>query len=238
MAGINQNKVAAQPALLEVIACSVADAAAAAAGGADRLELISHFEVGGLTPSLELVREIIAAVRIPVRVMLRESENFQVDDETERRRLCELAAAFNALPVDGLVCGFLQNGGIDHALLARVLSCAPKLKATFHRAFEELSDPLTAISELKKHPQVDRILTSGGPGGREQKIACLKLCEQAAQPEITILAGGGMTADLIRELRTKTAICEYHVGTFVRVPVAVDGAVSAEKVRRIRAELL
>jgi copper homeostasis protein len=235
VAGINQNKVAAQPTLLEVIACSVADATAAA--GADRLELISHFEVGGLTPSLEMVREVIAAVRIPVRVMLRESENFQVDDETERSRLCELAAAFNALPVDGLVCGFLKDGGIDHELLARVLSCAPKLKATFHRAIEELRDPLAAISELKKHPQVDRILTSGGPGDREQKIACLNLCQQAAQPEITILAGGGMTADLIRELRNKTAIREYHVGTFVRVPVAFDGAVSAEKVISVRKSL-
>lgn len=237
MAEMNQNKVAAQSSLLEVIACSVADAVAAEAGGADRLELISHFEVGGLTPPLEMVREIAAAVHIPVRVMLRESENFQVDDEAERRRLCDLAAAFNALPIDGLVCGFLKDGGIDHELLARVLACAPPLKATFHRAFEELSDPRAAISELKKHPQVDRILTSGGPGSREQKIACLKLCEQAAQPEITILAGGGMTADFIGELRTRTAIREYHVGTFVRIPVAFDGAVSAEKVISIKQSL-
>ena len=35
---------------LEVIACSVADAIEAEKGGADRLEVISHFERGGLTP--------------------------------------------------------------------------------------------------------------------------------------------------------------------------------------------
>jgi copper homeostasis protein CutC len=36
---------------LEVIACDVADARAAAEGGADRLELLSEPERGGLTPS-------------------------------------------------------------------------------------------------------------------------------------------------------------------------------------------
>ncbi|HZS07452.1 MAG TPA: copper homeostasis protein CutC [Blastocatellia bacterium] len=217
--------------LLEVIACSVADAIAAEAGGADRLEIISHFEVGGLTPPLELVREITAAVRIPVRVMLRESENFQVDDDAERRRLWELAAEMDALRTDGIVCGFLRDGGIDHGLLARVLACAPHTKATFHRAFEELRDPIAAISQLKKYPQADRILTSGGSGNLRQKVDCLDRCARAAGPEITILAGGGMTDDFIRELREKTSIREFHVGTFVRVPAAASGAVSAERVR-------
>ena len=50
------------PLVLEVIACSVEDAIEARRGGADRLEVISHFEVGGLTPPLELVREICQAV--------------------------------------------------------------------------------------------------------------------------------------------------------------------------------
>ena len=59
--------------MLEVIACSVTDAIAAAQGGAHRIELISRFDIGGLTPSLGLVRDVIRAVKIPVRVMLRES---------------------------------------------------------------------------------------------------------------------------------------------------------------------
>jgi copper homeostasis protein len=233
--GTNQQRI--EKRLLEVIACAVADAVAAEAGGADRIELISHFEVGGLTPPLELVREVMAAVSIPVRVMLRESEDFNVSDEAERRRLCALAAEFSALPIDGMVCGFLKDGGINHELLAQVLGSAPLMKVTFHRAFEELSDPLAAIGELKNHPQVDRILTSGGAGSRAEKIECLNRCDRAARPEITILAGGGMTDDFIRELRERTAIRELHVGTFVREPVAFEGIVSAEKVSGIRAAL-
>ncbi|MBZ5592386.1 MAG: hypothetical protein LAP39_09125 [Acidobacteriia bacterium] len=67
--------------LLEVIACSVADAVAAERGGAGRLEIVRALEAGGLTPLLSLVKEIVAAVSIPVRVMLRENPGF----ETNRR---------------------------------------------------------------------------------------------------------------------------------------------------------
>ncbi|HMX28030.1 MAG TPA: copper homeostasis protein CutC, partial [Blastocatellia bacterium] len=147
--------------MLEIIVCSVEDAIAAARGGANRLEIISHYEVGGLTPPLEMVREIAAKVSLPLRVMLRETEPFEVNDEAEIEKLCAQAKAFaemkfDGLNVDGLVLGFLKNGWIDHMLLAQVLAQAPNLKATFHRAFEELADPLQAIAELKSYHQVDR----------------------------------------------------------------------------------
>ena len=224
--------------MLEVIACSVTDAIAAEQGGADRIELISHFEVGGLTPSINLVCEVIRAVKIPVRVMLRESENFHVTDEAEQQRLCEVAQQLAALPMDGIVCGFLRGDAIDHDLLRRVLDAAAPLKVTFHRAFEELSDPLGAIQELKRYPQIDCILSSGGQGTQEEKIACLGDCQLVAPPAINMLAGGGMTAEMIQGLRAKTKITDFHLGTFVREPMTVGGQVRAEKVRQILALVL
>ncbi len=132
--------------ILEVIVCSEPDAVAAVEGGADRLEVINHFEAGGLTPPLELVRRIAARVQVPLRVMLRHSEPFVVRDRGEIEDLCAAARAFASIGIDGLVLGFLQDSPdgqrIDHQLLTRVLACAPNVKATFHRAFEELSDPL------------------------------------------------------------------------------------------------
>jgi copper homeostasis protein len=222
--------------MLEVIACSVTDALAAEQGGADRIELIAQFEVGGLTPSLQLVRQVLRAVNIPVRVMLRESEDFQVSEEAEKLWLCETAQELATFPIDGIVCGFLQGDAIDHDLLSRVLAAAAPLPVTFHRAFEELSDPLAAIRELKQYPNIDTILTSGGKGA--DKIACLAACEEAAKPEITILAGGGMTGEMIRAIRENTDICAFHVGTFVREPVSFDGCVVAEKVRHLISSML
>ena len=224
--------------MLEVIACSVTDAIAAEQGGAHRIELISHFEVGGLTPSPELVRDVMRKVKIPVRVMLRESEDFNVTDEAEQQQLCEIATAFATLPLDGIVCGFLRGDAIDHDLLRRVLTAVAPLKITFHRAFEELSDPLGAIQELKRYPQIDCILSSGGQGTQEEKIACLGDCQLVAPPAINMLAGGGMTAEMIQGLRAKTKITDFHLGTFVREPMTVGGQVRAEKVRQILALVL
>ena len=219
--------------MLEVIACSLTDALAAEQGGAHRIELISHFEVGGLTPSLGLVREVLRYVKIPVRVMLRESEDFNVADQAEQQRLCEVAKQFAALPLDGIVCGFLNGDALDHDLLARVLAAAAPLKVTFHRAFEELSDPLGAIQELKRYPNIDTILSSGGKGTPLEKVACLGRCQLVAPPEINMLAGGGMTDVMIQELRLHTKLTDFHLGTFVREPQIVRGQVSAERVREV-----
>src|SRR5512132_1383579 len=72
---------------LEVIACSVSDAVEAQSGGAGRLEIVRDLASGGLTPPLELVQEILAAVTLPVRVMLREGNSYEVSGHIERERL-------------------------------------------------------------------------------------------------------------------------------------------------------
>ncbi len=219
--------------MIEIIATTIEDALAAERGGADRIELISHFEVGGLTPSLELVRAVTDAVKIPVRVMLRASEDFQVRDEDERQQLCGLAASLAELPIDGIVCGFIAQDAIDEEVLQRVIAAAPQTKFTFHRAFEELSNPGIAIHQLKQFPAVDCILTSGGKGHREEKIENFRLCLEAASPQISILAGGGMTDEIMITLQKQAGIHNFHFGTFVREPKEFDGMVKEERVRAI-----
>ena len=223
--------------VLEVIVCSVDDAISAERGGAGRLEVISNFEAGGLTPPSELVREIAAKVRIPLRVMVRETENFFIKDEKNIERLCEAARSYADLCVDGLVIGFLQDHGsqtgIDHESLARVLSNAPDLKATFHRAFELLTDPRDAITELKLYPQIDRILTSGGDWPWPQKIGWFTEWQKTAWPEIMIIVGGGVSDETIRLFRRSTTLREFHVGRAVREGNRVNGGVQEEKVRAL-----
>ncbi len=214
--------------LLEVIVASVADAREAEAGGADRLEIVRDLEVGGLTPSLETVRAILGAVSVPARAMVRESPDFVVTDEADRRRLLAAATAFGALPLDGLVLGFLEGGRVDMFVVEEMLAAAPALGCTFHRAFEEVDDPLTEIGRLKTLPQIDRILTSGS-------VEALEYRRRAAAPEIEILAGGGMTLPQILELRASSGVREFHVGSAVRDPPASSGAVKAELVRALRA---
>jgi copper homeostasis protein len=219
--------------MLEVIACSVADAVEAQRGGAGRLEVVRDLERGGLTPPVELVRAIKDAVDLPLRVMVRESDGYQPSGEPEVERLCLAADEFSKLDVDGLVLGFLKDKTIDLELTARVLAAAPRLKATFHHAFEDVADQRQAINEIKRLPQVDRILSHGGPGELEERRQRLSAYAHAAAPEITIIAGGGIDSRAIALLQRTTAILEFHVGRAARRDFRVDGEVHSELVRAL-----
>lgn len=228
--------------LLEVIVCSLDDAIAAERGGATRLEVISHYELGGLTPPFDLVREIVETVSVPARVMLRDEEAFTVSDsagaEKKIERLCQVARSFRELSIDGFVLGFLKIDPrgittIDHELVARVLASAPYANATFHRAFEDLADPLAAISELKRHRRIDCILTSGGSEPWAEKLARFADWERAARPEIGMLVGGGTDAEVVRLFGASTPIRAFHAGRAVREGQRIDGAVEAGLVREL-----
>lgn len=223
-----------QTCLLEVIACTVEDAVEAMRGGANRLEIISRFDVGGFTPSLELVREIKAKVSLPLRVMLRESEGYGVAGEAEIEKLCAAARELDEIGVDGVVLGFLRGDDeIDFELTGRVLAHAPNLKATFHHAFEDVAGKLAAIEKLKKMAQIDRILAHGGKGVWAEKISCLADYASVARPEIEILAGGGVDLPIISIIRAKTPITEFHVGRAARI----DGKVERSQVAMLATAL-
>ena len=148
--------------LLEVIACSVTDAIEAEKGGAGRLEIVRDLKRGGLTPSYELVEEIKECVDLPVRVMLRESDGYETSGNEKSNACVRPPSSFASLNVDGFVLGFLKDGEVDVEVTQRVLACAPHVRATFHHAFEDARDKLRALREIKRLPQVDRVLSHGG----------------------------------------------------------------------------
>ena len=57
--------------LFELCVTTVEAARAAESGGADRIELCSQLSVGGVTPSIDLMTQAIAALSIPVYVLIR-----------------------------------------------------------------------------------------------------------------------------------------------------------------------
>lgn len=219
--------------VLEVIVSSVSDAIEAQRGGAHRLEIIRDFQRGGLTPSLELVQDILDAVTLEVRVMLREGDSYEVESEAEIETLCATARSLARLNVGGVVLGFLRRGEIHVQLTERVLSYVPALPATFHHAFEEVKDQFEAIRVLKQIKQVDRILTSGSTQEWPQKLSRLSQYQKEAGPEIEILAGGGMDEQSIRTICQATSIREFHVGRAAREPASAIGVVRAERVKAL-----
>lgn len=220
--------------LLEVIVTSVKDARQAEAGGADRLEIVRDLDVGGLTPPLALVKDIVASVATPVRVMVRENGGFAIQGNEEIGRLRRAMADLAVLPIDGVVLGFLDKGRVDLRTTRQILDEAPSVSATFHRAFEETQAPFDDLTALEDLGQIDRILTCGGPGDWSEKARKLEALRQACT-RITILAGGGMTLEGVRYLRENTSLSEFHVGAAVRIPATLSGAVSEKQVAWFRA---
>ena len=219
--------------LIEVIVQTIADARAAAEGGADRLEVVRAIGNGGLTPPLSLVTAITAEVPLPLRVMIRENAGFETAS-LEVRALQRAAAGFAGLGVDGLVAGFAQAGKPLLADLSVVLDAAPGVPLTFHRAFDTLSDPLGAIDTLAGIPQVDSILTSGGEGTPMERCARLRTYSARAGMRLAIMAGAGVDDEAFALFAKTGCVRAIHLGRAARDGKNPEGPVSAASVRRLR----
>ena len=111
-----------------------------------------------------------------------------------------------------------------------MLACAPQLRATFHHAFENSRDKLAALAAIKELPQVDRVLSSGGTDDLASRVQRLSQYAKAAEPELTILAGGGVNDDALLKIGLETNIREFHVGRAARAGFKVESNVQASLV--------
>ena len=217
--------------LLEVIAETVEDAQEAEQGGAGRIELVRELSRGGLTPPQALVEAVVKAVRIPVRVMIRETEPFEVTDIAELARLRVAARQAIDGGAAGLVLGFLRHGGPDLDAVREVLGSS-NAPVTFHRAFDESGPPREALAALSSEARVDRVLTFGGAGDWPSRLARLKALRRAAPPHLTILPGAGLDEGALRDL-ARDGFPEAHVGRAARIPSGHEGRVRASRVAEL-----
>ena len=121
--------------------------------------------------------------------------------------------------------------------MADVLAAAPDVNVTFHRAFDQLRDPLGAIDALATVARVDRILTSGGEGPPAARCDRLRAYAARAGARLTIIAGGGVDDEMLAEIVRTRSVKEVHVGRAAREGADPGGAVSAARVERLRERL-
>jgi copper homeostasis protein len=219
--------------LLEVIVQSVADAREAARGGADRLEVVRAIRDGGLTPPVSLVRAIAAETALPLRVMVRENAGYATNGR-EMPVLRRAIAEFASLHVDGIVIGFARAGKLALDDLADALEGESGVRVTFHRAFDQLRDPLGAIGELAAIGQIDRILTSGGDGTAAMRCEQLRAHGARAGGRFELIAGGGVDEESLALFARERCVREVHVGRAAREGGDPEGPVAAACVRRLR----
>lgn len=199
------------PFIKEACVENLSQAKSAEKNGANRIELCSHLEVGGLTPSEELISMVLNHVNIPVRVMIRpragnflysEKEIFQMEASIE---FCKRAG------VEGVVFGILKQ---DHCLniqaIRELISAAFPLKVVIHKAIDNTPDPLQSVRELAELGGVDTILTSGGFAtafeGKENLREMLKICGN----EVELMPAGKITKDNLLDFHQHLEARAYH----------------------------
>ncbi|MEU4800998.1 copper homeostasis protein CutC [Actinosynnema sp. NPDC023587] len=211
--------------MLEVIALDAADAVAAQAGGAHRLELVTDMAADGLTPSPDLVRAVLAATDLPVRVMLRDAPGFAPGSLDGLRRD---AAALREAGATEFVLGFLDSAGrVDQDACRAVLAELDGCRWTFHRALDHSADPEAAWGVVAGLG-CDTVLASGSPRGVADGVAVLERLA-ARQDEVALLVGGGLRQDQVAPLKAAGA-SGFHVGSAVR-PGGWNAPLSADAVR-------
>ncbi|CAI9401026.1 Copper homeostasis protein CutC [Pleomorphomonas sp. T1.2MG-36] len=176
---------------LEVCMDDVSGLAACAAGGADRIELCSALDLGGLTPSPGLISAASKST-VPVRAMIRPRAGDFVFTDAEMDVMLADIAAVRAAGLAGVVLGATTaENELDIAALARLVDAAGHLGKTLHRAVDLLPDPVTAV-DITIHLGFDCILTSGGALSAEAGAAVIAAMVERAAGRIDIMAGSGV----------------------------------------------
>lgn len=235
---------------LEVCVASVEDAIAAVAGGADRLELNSAVELGGLTPSAGLIDAVRRAAHLPLIVMCRPRSGgfFYTSHEWQvLLRDAELALRAGA---NGIAFGTINaNRKIDigrcREMVEVVRALSPHAKIVFHRAFDDAADPPLTLPSLAQ-AGIDRVMTSGGQHHAIDGLAAIANCVRLSAGSIEILPAGGITPENVSRIVQVTGCSQVH-GTFRGTTVAngfpsqfgaAPAGTSQEMVRKARHALI
>jgi copper homeostasis protein len=196
--------------ILEICIDSVESALAAQEGGAARVELCADLDHGGTTPDISLIRSVRERISIPLHVMIRPRPGdfcYTSQEFGEMEREIEKA---KELRVDGVVFGLLtERGEIDAGRTRNLLELARPLSVTFHRAIDESADLRRALDELKVIG-ADRVLTSAGKGDILQNAGLLGELVRRSDGKPTIMAGGGVNFENVREIVNRSNVREVH----------------------------
>lgn len=215
--------------IFEACVDSIDSAIEAERAGADRIELCSDLDIGGITPSYGLIKSATEKLSIPVNVLIRPRGGNFVYSENEFEVMKQDVLLCRDNGVNGIVIGILlSNNTIDKVRTFELIDIAQPMSITFHRAFDEVENPAEALETLIDL-KVDRLLTSGqmidAYTGKER---IKKLVEQA-KDRIIIMPGGGVNENNIVKIIEHTGVKEIHGSAREKDPVSLSNSFSKEK---------
>jgi copper homeostasis protein len=209
--------------LLEISLDSVESAIAAEKGGAGRVELCRNLTEGGITPGSGIIELARKHISIPLFVMIRPRPGDFCYSDYEFEIMKRDIILSKNLGADGVVFGILKpEKTIDVERMEALIQLARPKQVTFHRAFDIVSDPFTALDDLIGLG-VNRLLTSGQCNSAFEGISLISELVQRSNNRIAVMPGCGIHQDNIQTIRKKTSATEFHIGTAAHTRQQGDG---------------
>jgi copper homeostasis protein len=206
---------------VEISVESVAGARAAAAGGADRVEMCAGLSDGGLTPSAASIELAAAVAEVHVLIRPRPGDFvYSADDVAVMLRDIAVARSAGAA---GVVLGALDGAG--ELAVAPLAEAAEGLQLTLHRAIDVCADSRRALDEavsLGFH----RVLTSGRRSSALDGAPLIKELAERADGRLDVMACGGVRPANVARVVELTGVRDVHAGLRRPVPGARAGDVS------------
>lgn len=225
------------PITLELCIDSVESAIAAQAGGADRIELCSALELGGITPSACLIHAVRSAVSIPLCVLIRPRAGDFLYTAREFAVMRDDVLRTRDLGANSVVLGILNpDASVDIARTRALIDAARPMNVTFHRAFDATPNLDLALEDAIA-TGADRILTSGGTPHGIDGASRLAQLEGLARGRVVLLGAGGIRTSNVRQFLQTSGLREVH--TSLRPQSAADSpiVISVDDVLQIRRTL-
>lgn len=190
---------------------SFEEAKRAEKSGASRIELCSDLANDGLTPSFALMQKACSGLSIPVMVMVRPRAGNFVHTKVEIELMKKAIDQAKKAGAYGVVFGLLlPENKIDEKNTRLLAAYAQPLPVTFHKAIDELGDPVEGVRVLKNIPGIKRILTSGGKATAMEGQQTIREMIREAGDKIIILVAGKVLDSNAEEISRLTGASELH----------------------------
>ena len=178
--------------------------------GADRIELCENLSVGGTTPSYGTVKVCLEKLNIPIFPMIRARGGNFVYSKDEIEIMKEDIKIFKELGVKGVVLGCLTSDNkIDLELTKELVDLAYPMEVTFHKAIDEILNPLDYIDDLV-NIGIKRILTSGGEATALEGKDLINEMIKKSNGRLKIVVAGKVTKGNLNGLSNLISADEFH----------------------------
>jgi copper homeostasis protein len=202
---------------IEICASSVEALLGAVALKADRVELCSNLEQGGLTPSSGFIR-MAMNLGLNTQVLIRPRPGGFVYNQDEIALIFNEVEWLSNMGVEGIVVGLITEDLRLHRKVIQEIRARFTKEITIHRAFDDLVEWRPELDWLMDIG-INRVLSSGLATSAAKGIPTLSEMVARSGGNIEIMAGGGINLANAEEIMLKVKPAAVHFSATSKVSV-------------------